>query len=83
MAPAKPTLKDIAPLSVASPSTVSAVLSGAWRARRISAETAERIRLVAGAEDYSATTQARGPRRGRSGLIGSSCPCTTTASSPP
>lgn len=70
MAPAKPTLKDIARLSEASPSTVSAVLSGAWQARRISAETAERIRLVAGAEGYSANMQARGLRRGRSGLIG-------------
>ncbi len=66
---AKPTLKDIARLAAASPSTVSAVLNGTWEDRRISAETAERIRDLAVRESYSANMQARGLRRGRSGLI--------------
>lgn len=66
----KPTLKDIARLSEASPSTVSAVLTGTWRLRRISEPLAERIRAIAHAEGYSANRQARGLRRGRSDMVG-------------
>lgn len=66
----KPTIKDIARISRSSPSTVSAVLSGSWRARRISEETADKIRRIAGAEGYSANMQARGLRSGRSGMVG-------------
>ncbi len=66
----KPTIKDIARLSEASPSTVSAVLTGSWRDRRISPGTAERILGIAGREGYSANMQARGLRRGRSGMVG-------------
>lgn len=66
----KPTLKDIARLSEASPSTVSAVLSGTWKLRRISEPLAERIRAIAHAEGYKANRQARGLRRGRSDMVG-------------
>lgn len=66
----KPTIKDIARLAEASPSTVSAVLSGTWRARRISEATAERVRLVAGEQGFSVNRQARGLRRGRSDMVG-------------
>lgn len=66
----KPTIKDIARLADASPSTVSAVLSGTWQARRISEATAERIRLVAREEGFSVNRQARGLRRGRSDMVG-------------
>jgi LacI family fructose operon transcriptional repressor len=66
----KPTIYDLAALAEASPSTVSAVLNGSWRARRISEATALRIRTVASAEGYSANLQARGLRRARSGLVG-------------
>lgn len=66
----KPTIYDVAQLSASSPSTVSAVLSGAWRARRISEATAERIRSIASEAGYSANLQARGLRRARSGMIG-------------
>lgn len=65
----KPTLKDIARIAEASPSTVSAVLNDTWARRRISAETAERVRQVAGRAGYSANMQARGLRAGRSGLV--------------
>lgn len=66
----KPTIKDIARLAEASPSTVSAVLSGTWQARRISEATAERIRTVAGEQGFSVNRQARGLRRGRSDMVG-------------
>lgn len=66
----KPTIKDIARLSESSASTVSAVLSGSWRERRISEATAERIRVIASDLGYSANMQARGLRQGRSGLVG-------------
>lgn len=66
----RPTIYDIARLAGASPSTVSAVLNGSWRARRISARTAERIGSLAAERGYSANLQARGLRRARSGLVG-------------
>ncbi|MBA3326118.1 MAG: LacI family DNA-binding transcriptional regulator [Rhodobacteraceae bacterium] len=66
----KPTIYDLARLSAVSPSTVSAVLNGAWRARRISEATAARVRTVASDQGYSANLQARGLRRARSGLVG-------------
>ena len=71
---ARLTIKDIARLSDASASTVSAVLSGDWKARRISEATAGRIRLVADREGYSINRQARGLRRGRSDLVGLTLP---------
>jgi LacI family fructose operon transcriptional repressor len=66
----KPTIYDIARLCEASPSTVSAVLSGSWKTRRISARTAEKIAAVADETGYSANLQARGLRRARSGMVG-------------
>jgi len=66
----KTTIKDIARLTEASPSTVSAVLSGTWQSRRISEATAERIRAVAGQQGFSVNRQARGLRRGRSDMVG-------------
>lgn len=66
----KPTIKDIARLARASPSTVSAVLSGTWQARRISESTADRIRHVAREQGFSVNRQARGLRRGRSDMVG-------------
>lgn len=66
----KPTIYDIARACGASPSTVSSVLNGTWKARRISEETARRIEAVAAESGYSPNMQARGLRRAQSGLIG-------------
>ena len=66
----KPTIFDIARLSGASPSTVSAALSPAWKSRRISEATVETIRRIAAEQGYSINQQARGLRQGRSGLVG-------------
>lgn len=66
----KPTIYDLARRAGASPSTVSAVLNGSWRARRIGTATAERIAALAAELGYSANLQARGLRRARSGLAG-------------
>ena len=69
-APRKATIYDIARLSGASPSTVSAALGESWRTRRISEATVEAIRKVAAEQGYSANMQARGLRKARSGLVG-------------
>lgn len=66
----KPTIKDIARLSAASPSTVSAVLTDTWRTRRISEALAGRIRAIADQQGYAANRQARALRRGRSDMVG-------------
>ncbi|MCA3453454.1 MAG: LacI family DNA-binding transcriptional regulator [Rhodobacter sp.] len=66
----KATIYDIARLSGASASTVSAALGESWRERRISEATVEAIRSIAAAEGYSANMQARGLRKARSGLVG-------------
>lgn len=66
----KTTIFDIARLSGASPSTVSAALSGSWKARRISESTVENIRRIAAEQGYSTNMQARGLRLARSGLVG-------------
>lgn len=66
----RPTIKDIARLSEASPSTVSAVLTGSWKARRISESLAARVQAVAREQGYAANRQARGLRRGRSDMVG-------------
>ncbi len=70
MKPAKPTIFDLASLAGVSASTVSAVLHGNWRERRISEGTAERVRRLAAKHDYTVNRQASGLRRSRSGLIG-------------
>ncbi len=66
----KPTIHDIARLSASSASTVSAVLSGAWKDRRISETTAAKIQTIANERGYSPNLQARGLRRARSGMVG-------------
>ncbi len=66
----KPTIYDIAKLSGASPSTVSAALNGTWKARRIGEKTAKKIQKIATQQGYSANLQARGLRKARSGLVG-------------
>ena len=66
----KSTIYDLAALAGVSASTVSAVLSGNWRARRIADETAERIRELAAHHTFSVNRQASGLRTNRSGLIG-------------
>lgn len=66
----KATIYDIARLSGASPSTVSAALSGAWKARRISEAKVNAIRKIAEEQGYAANLQARGLRQARSGLVG-------------
>lgn len=66
----KPTIYDIAEASGASASTVSAVLNGTWKNRRISEGTAKRIREIAARQGYSANLQARGLRKAQSGLVG-------------
>jgi LacI family transcriptional regulator, fructose operon transcriptional repressor len=69
-APRKATIYDIARLSGASPSTVSAALGESWRTRRIAEATVESIRRIAAEQGYSANMQARGLRKARSGLVG-------------
>lgn len=66
----KATIYDIARLSGASPSTVSAALGESWRKRRISEAKVEAIRNIAIEQGYSANMQARGLRQARSGLVG-------------
>ena len=66
----KSTIYDIARLSGASPSTVSAALGESWRTRRIAESTVETIRKIAVEQGYSANMQARGLRKARSGLVG-------------
>lgn len=66
----KATIYDIAKLSGASASTVSAALSDNWKARRISEQRVETIRRIAAEQGYSTNMQARGLRQARSGLIG-------------
>lgn len=66
----KATIYDLSVLSDCSPSTVSAVLNGTWRKRRIKQETAEAILKLAEKYDYTANRQAQGLRQSRSGLVG-------------
>nr|WP_301282987.1 substrate-binding domain-containing protein [Halomonas sp. 707D7] len=64
------TIYDLARLAETSPSTVSAVLNGSWKRRRISQKLADKILTLAQSEGYSANMQARALRRERSGIIG-------------
>lgn len=66
----KATIYDLSVESGASASTVSAVLNGTWRKRRISEETANRIMTLAKKHRYTANRQARALRSSRSGLAG-------------
>ena len=66
----KTTIYDLARSTGASPSTVSASLSGTWRSRRIKESTALEIQRLAEEQGYTTNMQARGLRKARSGLIG-------------
>ncbi len=66
----KATIYDLSILSGSSPSTVSSVLNGSWRKRRIKEATAKHIQDVADQHGYTANLQARGLRSSRSGLVG-------------
>lgn len=66
----KATIYDLSVRSGASASTVSAVLNGTWRKRRISEETANKITALAEQLKYTANQQARALRSSRSGLAG-------------
>jgi len=66
----KATIYDLSVLSGNSASTVSAVLNGTWRKRRIKEATADLILELAEQHQYTANLQARGLRHSRSGLVG-------------
>jgi LacI family fructose operon transcriptional repressor len=66
----KSTIYDVAAIAGVSASTVSAVLNGSWKGRRISEATAARVRELAAAHKYSVNRQASGLRKSTSGLIG-------------
>lgn len=66
----KTTIYDLAKLANASPSTVSAVMSGVWKKRRISTKTAERIISLAEEQGYAMNMQASMLRSNRSKVIG-------------
>ena len=66
----KITIYDLATLAGTSASTVSAVLNGTWKKRRISQKLADRISRLALQKGYSVNMQASALRRERSGIIG-------------
>lgn len=66
----KSTIYDLARLANVSATTVSAVLSDNWRARRIGEGTAQRVLALAAQHSFSVNRQASGLRTSRSGLIG-------------
>ncbi|MEP7207335.1 MAG: LacI family DNA-binding transcriptional regulator [Casimicrobiaceae bacterium] len=66
----KSTIYDLAALAQVSASTVSAVLSGNWRERRIAEATAIRVERLAAKHAYSVNRHASGLRTSKSGLIG-------------
>jgi len=66
----KTTIYDLAKLAGASPSTVSAVISGAWKKRRISTKLAEKITRLAEEQGYAINIQASMLRSNRSKIIG-------------
>jgi LacI family transcriptional regulator, fructose operon transcriptional repressor len=70
MAKRRSTIYDLAELAGLSASTVSAVLSGNWKSRRIAKATVIKVQSLAARHKYSVNRQASGLRRSRSGLIG-------------
>lgn len=64
------TIYDLAKLAGVSASTVSAVLSGKGKARRIADDTVAKVQRLADAHRFTLNRQASGLRRSRSGLIG-------------
>ncbi|MEO8155673.1 MAG: LacI family DNA-binding transcriptional regulator [Rhizobacter sp.] len=69
-APQKLTIYEIATLADTSPSTVSAILNGTWKKRRIAEQTALHVQALAKTHNYSVNRQASGLRTSRSGLAG-------------
>lgn len=70
MSKRKSTIYDLAELANVSASTVSAVLNGNWKERRIAETTALKVQRLAATHKYSVNRQASGLRKNRSGLIG-------------
>ncbi len=68
--PKKTTIYDLAKLAGTSAGTVSAVLNGSWKKRRISAQMAQRVQRVADEHGYAVNMQASALRKERSGIIG-------------
>lgn len=64
------TIYDLAELANVSASTVSAVLNGNWKQRRIAESTAAKVQRLAAEHKYNVNRQASGLRKRRSGLIG-------------
>ena len=70
MASRKSTIYDLAKLADVSASTVSAILNGTWKERRIAAKTVEKVQQLAADQQYTLNRQASGLRTSKSGLIG-------------
>lgn len=70
MASRKSTIYDLAKLADVSASTVSAILNGTWKERRIAAKTVEKVQQLAAEQQYTLNRQASGLRTSKSGLIG-------------
>lgn len=68
--PKKTTIYDLAELAGTSAGTVSAVLNGNWKKRRISEKLADKVRLLADEHGYSLNMQASTLRKEKSGIIG-------------
>lgn len=66
----KTTIYDLAELTGVSASAVSAILSGNWKKRRISASTAEKVSRIAQEQGYALNRQASMLRTTRSKTIG-------------
>ena len=68
MSKRKSTIYDLAALAEVSASTVSAVLNGNWKERRIAGATALKVQKLADKHMYSVNRQASGLRKSKSGL---------------
>ncbi len=66
----KTTIYDLADLAGTSAGTVSAVINGNWKKRRISAKMAERVLKLADEHGFALNMQARALSREKSGIIG-------------
>ena len=66
----KSTIYHLAELAGVSAGTVSAVLNGNWKQRRIAEATALKVQELAAKHMYSINRQASGLRKSKSGLIG-------------
>ena len=64
----KSTIYDLAELAEVSASTVSSILNGNWKERRIAESTALKVQRLAAKHMYSINRQASGLRKSKSGL---------------